>query len=143
MQTLLDVKPVRGAGVVAVVDPVSSGRRLARDLRKRGVRVIEIRTAPEYPPVFAGTYDRTLFCDTIGWQADLGVKPLAERRRRAGVRVVLAGADSAKIRAEELNAELGHRENDLALLPARGDKWLQAEAWRRQGIAVIPQKACR
>jgi biotin carboxylase len=136
-------------GRVVIVDPYSSGARLARPLRTAGLEAVAVRSHPVPPPIYTRAYRPEDF-DTI-LTATEDIEPLV--RQLAGYEpvAVIPGAESGVTLADHLAARLvPARANDPALIDARRHKGAMVSALRAKGVPSIrtvctsaPEEAAR
>ena len=125
---------------IVIVDGYSTGRLLAKELRKAGASCLHVRSAEYIPDYFASGYDPSDYRADFGHVPDLG--RLVAGLNAAGVRQVVAGTESGVILADTLNAALGTPGNDPAKVRARRDKADMARTARAAGIATPRGHVC-
>jgi biotin carboxylase len=127
---------------VAIVDPILSGARYCDAVRAMGLRLVGIVSLPDaffrdrIPRPDAARFDR-LICET-----DCGriVRHLAMADET--VIAVIAGSEAGVGLADRLGNALGVAHNDLALLPARRNRYDMKRVARRAGLACAAACKC-
>jgi biotin carboxylase len=110
---------------------------LAEALRARGAECIAIESSPDLPKSMKSRFNPGVFHNII--QHDAGYEQTLAAVRRHEPSYVVAGCESGVELAERLANELGLPANGAALCEARRDKYLMAEAARRQGLRTARQ----
>jgi len=118
--------------VCAIVDAYSTGCHLAAAFGRRGWTCVHVQSAPAVIPHYQASFRPGEFTRNV--IHDGSPVRVAEELAAAGVRHVLAGAESGVSLAEWLAARLGLPGNDPALPGARRDKSLMASQLRRHGL---------
>lgn len=116
--------------ICAIVDAYGAGRHLPAALRRLGVPFLHVRS--EFPD-WRLSYRPEDFDIDIRHDGD--VEATADLLRRHGVGLVVAGAESGVLLADQLSAALGTPGNGTREPAARRDKYLMHEAVRRAGQA--------
>lgn len=115
---------------VVVVDAYSTGRYLPAALREHGVECIHVQSPA---PDIHLTFSDDGFVGNLRHSGDVGAT--AAILRRAGVSLVIAGAESGVELADQLSATLGTPGNDMSRPQARRNKYDMVMALRAAGVA--------
>lgn len=119
-------------GVVAIVDPISTGVYLAEEFAARGWRSIAVLSTPEFPDALNSNLRPDDFDEVIVYDGNL--EKTAERLQSHGVEAVVPGAEIGVELADSLSDALGCPGNGMSLSAARRDKYAMVEAVRRAGL---------
>lgn len=127
--------------VVAIVDPYSSGRLLAREFFERGYKCVRVQSSPRLPEVYLpslipGDYDQAFIYDD-------NFEEIVTQLRALNVKIVIPGCDTGVELADALSARLGTLSNGTQLSTARRDKFAMAEALLAKGVRSIPHKRAK
>lgn len=122
--------------VVAIVDPYSSGRLLAREFFERGYKCVRVQSSPRVPDVYVPSlmvedYEQAFICDD-------NLEEIVTQLRALDVKIIIPGCDTGVELADAISAKLGLLSNGTQLSAARRDKFAMAEALRAQGVRCIP-----
>ena len=131
------VRSQRSSQPVAVVDPFDAGYLLAQELVRREYSCISIVSSPHINPEITGKGDPGLFANTIH-HGESVIETVAALRAH-GVTRVLPGCETGVNLCDALSEAFDCCSNGTALSAARRNKFLMAEAARKQGIAVPKQ----
>lgn len=121
---------------IAVVDAFSTAASLVRELRRRGVECVHVRSQEKAPLSFERTFAPLDFVERIPFDEDLA--RVAAALRSSDVDLVVAGTESGVLTADVLADALGLPGNGIGLSPSRRDKFLMGEALRTAGLSSIP-----
>lgn len=120
----------------AIIDGVSSGSLLAAECRRRGFRVLNVRSHEYTAPVELHSFHREdYFFDIPVMAPELQARILCD----LGVRFIIAGAECGVERADLLNDRLGLPGNDVNSWVIRRHKYEMVEAIRRAGLRAPRQ----
>jgi biotin carboxylase len=114
----------------AIVDAYGAGRHLPAALRRHGVDFVHVRSES---PDWRLSYLPEDFTIDIAHEGDPAVT--AARLRELGIDLVVAGAESGVMLADELSAALGTPGNGMSRPAARRDKFLMHQALKDNGLA--------
>ncbi|MEV5886424.1 ATP-grasp domain-containing protein [Streptomyces sp. NPDC052020] len=123
---------------ICVVDGISTGLHLARELRARGVDCGHVASAPAYlgvprTPAGRDLYSAEFALDDSGGEESF--ERLVRELRLWGPRFVVAGSEPGVELADRLGTALGIREtNAAATTPWRRDKYAMHERLREAGV---------
>ena len=127
-------------GAVVVVDPISTGAKVASELVERGTDIICVWSegCPEALRAHVGD-TRVAFVGTVEHRGDLAVTVKELRELGTRLQDVICGCETGVEFADELSEALGLRTNGTKLSKLRRNKYLQAEAARADGLVVGAQ----
>ncbi|MEU0156101.1 ATP-grasp domain-containing protein [Micromonospora fulviviridis] len=114
----------------AIVDAYGAGRHLPAALRQHDVSFLHVRS--EFPD-WRLSYRPEDFDVEVRHEGD--VTATAQCLRAESVDIVVAGAESGVLLADELSAALGTPGNGMRAPAARRDKYLMHQAVREAGLA--------
>tara|TARA_B100000749_G_scaffold280891_1_gene280344 strand:- start:115985 stop:117304 length:1320 start_codon:yes stop_codon:yes gene_type:complete len=124
---------------VGIVDAYSSGRHVAPALNKYGIETVHVQSEKEIAdPYFASTFDpsnfKTNVINSIG-----DIVGLVRRLIREKVELIIPGAESGVLLADELAHGVGTRGNPIETSSARRNKFDMSERLRSLGIDSVKQ----
>ncbi|TDD62700.1 ATP-grasp domain-containing protein [Kribbella antibiotica] len=117
---------------VAVVDGLSSGRELTRELIAQGAECVHVLSSPTLSTYYLSTFQPADYVVDLGYDEDRTVT--AQRLLALGVEHIVAGTESGVRVADELNHLTGLPGNDYALSGARHHKHRMAAALQAAGV---------
>ncbi len=123
----------------AIVDPYSSGARLAGEFARFGLESVAVLSTRRAPELFRSSYRRRDFIRVVHWKGD--PEETADRLRRLNVEHLLPGCDLGLEVADLLGERLGVNLNGTRLARARRDKYVMTETVRARGLDAPAQ--CR
>lgn len=118
--------------VVVVVDPWSTGETLATEFLNIGKVVVAVWTSVEFESN-TGRY----FANIVGDNVDLVVAYI--NSLQVLVTVVVPGAETGVILADELSVQYHTRMNPFELSTARRNKYIMGETIRAAGVRAVQQ----
>lgn len=119
---------------VVIVDPFSSGAKLAEELRSRGVGCVAVESSSTIPASMKSGFDPTGFLEVIEAQGEEAA--VVNHLRRFEPRAVLAGFESGVELAERLAERLELPCNDPRFRSTRRDKFAMTQRVAAQGLRV-------
>lgn len=132
---------------VVVVDPMSTGARIASGAAERGFTVIRLWSSDCPPELRAHTAPGTVdvFAHTLEHVGDSSCKESLEATARAlnalpyRIDAILCGSEPAVNLTDALAEHMGYRGNGTALAHVRRNKFNQSEAVRATGTRAVKQ----
>lgn len=121
---------------VVIVDGYSSGALYAPELRKRGIMPLHVRSSPEVPEIFQGSFRPGDYAEDFR-TADPAI--LETLLRPYAPQAVLAGTETGVPLADVLSERLRLRTNGSALTACRRNKYKMIERLRECGVPVARQ----
>lgn len=112
---------------VVIVDAFSSGKYLAPEFARRGLKCIHARSMPTAAPEDERTFVPRDFTDDLEWEPKVGRLARKITRKRRPVAVVV-GSDTGVKLADALAAELGLPGNDPSTSALRRNKYRMTES---------------
>jgi len=132
-----------GPGVLVIIDPISTGARLAEQATERGFEVVAC-WSESIPDALRNFVDKALkvrYVAVVNHFADCLDETVREIRAVCGDRLagVLVGCETGVTLGDDLSEALGVRTNGTAKSALRRNKWLQTEAVRETGANACKQ----
>lgn len=121
---------------IAIVDPYSTGNKLALEFKKKGFTTVCIKSSEAIPEVLSRSFLEFSFDIALPY---LELDALISRLRSFPEISVIAGAESGVIFADRIIDNLGLHWNDQNKSACRRDKFLMIEAVRKAGLLAPNQ----
>jgi hypothetical protein len=137
---------VEQAKAIVIVDPISTGTRVASGAFDRGYAVIRLWSS-DCPPELRGhtsSEARDVFAQTlehVGGSATEALETTVEALRALpyAIEAILCGSEPGVNLTDALSAHMGMRGNGTALAHVRRNKFNQSEAVRDSGMRAVGQ----
>ena len=121
---------------VVIVDGYSTGRYLPEALDKYNITTIHVQSSPKIPELLKRSFHPDNFDIVFPY---LPAQEIAEKLRAYSPYVILAGAESGVLFADQLNDLLGMSWNVTSLSEARRNKFKMIEALQKHGMPTAKQ----
>jgi len=123
-------------GLIVIVDPISTGACLAKDLDNRGYRIVRVWSdgCPDQVKAHTMKGMEVTWVGTVQVGTEVGEAASAIRKLGGPIKDVLVGCETGVRCCDLLAAALGCRGNGVALSELRRNKYEQIEAVRAAGL---------
>lgn len=109
---------------IAIVDGLSTGKYLARELLAKGVDCYHIFSRDDFPAFVLRTFESKNYVQDFGYIPN--IERLVELLQGLGIDRIVAGCEPGVELVDDLNARLGLPGNDITTADSRRDKWAMA-----------------